>query len=67
MKKRTKELQHARKRLGLSVAQVATAAKVSPGTIRRLERDDLRWSTLDQLRRVARSVHCILCIEFVDR
>lgn len=67
MKRKTKELQHARKRLGLSVVQVAAVAKVSPGTIRRLERDDLRWSTLDQLWRVARSVHCTLRIEFVDR
>lgn len=66
MKKRTKELQLARKRLGLSVAQVAAAAKVSSATIRRLERNDLRWSTLAQLRRVARSVHCTLRIDFVD-
>ncbi len=50
MKMRTKELQRARKRLGLSVAQVAADAKVSPAAIRRLERDDLGWSTLDQLR-----------------
>ena len=34
--------------------------------ISRLERNDLRWTTLPQLRRVAQAVHCTSRIKFVD-
>lgn len=62
----TRNLGVARYRLRLSVAEVAKMSRVPQGTIRRLERGDVRWVTLAQLWRVARAVGCSLRLEFID-
>ena len=66
MKIRISELRRARKQAGVSIAEVSAKSKVSETTIRRLERSDLRWATVAQLRRVARAVHYTVRIDFVD-
>ena len=48
----------ARTRAGLSAAQVAARSEVPRQTVRRLEKNDLRWVTFSQLRKVARTVNC---------
>ena len=52
----------ARKRVGLTVAQVAARSGVPTKTVWRLEKSDLRWVTLRQLLKVARVVNCRVAI-----
>ena len=53
----------ARKRAGLSAAQVAARSGVPAKTVRRSEKNDLRWVTLSPLRKVIRGGNC--GVEFV--
>ena len=60
------ELHSARRRAGLSVAEVSARAHVPERTVRRLEGGDVRWVTLDQLRRIAMALGCRISIKFVS-